>query len=43
MFGVKSKEDAEKKMETDGWSWEWLENGDCKTISRILPAVRVSN
>jgi hypothetical protein len=41
MFGVKSKEEAEKHMQNDGWQWEWLENGDCKTISKILPAVRV--
>lgn len=43
MFHVDSREKAEIEMKKDGWSWEWMDNGDCKTISTTLPAVRTSS
>ena len=43
MYNVTSKEDAEKEMAKQGTSWQWLENGDCRVISSVLPAVRVSS
>ena len=39
MFNVKNKEEAEAKMKNDGWEWEWLEGGDCRTFSKTLPAI----
>lgn len=30
-------------MEKQGSSWEWLDNGDCRIISSVLPAIRVSS
>ena len=26
-------------MKNNGWSWEWFENGDCKTVTNVIPAV----
>jgi hypothetical protein len=34
-------EDAEEKLRALGSTWEWLENGDLKTITAVLPAIRV--
>mmetsp|Transcript_12775 Transcript_12775/g.16539 ORF Transcript_12775/g.16539 Transcript_12775/m.16539 type:complete len:735 (+) Transcript_12775:69-2273(+) len=42
MFNVSTREEAEVEMKKDDWSWEWMPNGDCKTISTTLPAVRVT-
>eukprot|EP00511_Aplanochytrium_stocchinoi_P002594 CAMPEP_0204830648 /NCGR_PEP_ID=MMETSP1346-20131115/9039_1 /ASSEMBLY_ACC=CAM_ASM_000771 /TAXON_ID=215587 /ORGANISM="Aplanochytrium stocchinoi, Strain GSBS06" /LENGTH=701 /DNA_ID=CAMNT_0051961101 /DNA_START=131 /DNA_END=2236 /DNA_ORIENTATION=+ len=42
MFKANSREEAEKEMAKDGWNWEWQPNGDCKTISKCLPAVRTT-
>eukprot|EP00929_Paragymnodinium_shiwhaense_P014771 TRINITY_DN122732_c0_g1_i1.p1 TRINITY_DN122732_c0_g1~~TRINITY_DN122732_c0_g1_i1.p1 ORF type:complete len:715 (+),score=198.73 TRINITY_DN122732_c0_g1_i1:75-2219(+) len=39
-FQVKTKDKAEEVMRSLDMSWEWYGNGDCKTISKILPAVR---
>lgn len=30
-------------MAKQGTTWEWLPNGDCRVISSVLPAVRVSS
>ena len=38
MFNVHTKEEAEEAMKKNEFTWEWLEHGDCKTISKILPA-----
>lgn len=32
--------DAEKKMKELGTDWEWLENGNLKTITATVPAIR---
>lgn len=40
MFQVNSRADAEQVMAAEGWQWEWLDNGDCKTITKTLPAIR---
>lgn len=46
MFKVTSREEAEKKMIEQHYDWEWiqLDDGtyDCKIISKLLPAIRVS-
>lgn len=42
-FLTDSKEEAEKKLEALGSTWEWLENGDLKTITATLPAIRVDS
>jgi hypothetical protein len=43
MFHVKTKEDAEAEMTKLRYTWEWLDNGECKVITEALPAVRVSS
>jgi len=30
-------------MKAQSWTWEWMENGNCKTISTTLPAVITSS
>ncbi len=30
-------------MAKHGNTWEWFENGDCRVISAVLPAIRVSS
>ncbi|SBS37733.1 Taurine catabolism dioxygenase TauD, TfdA family [Marinomonas spartinae] len=39
-FNVKTREQAEEKMREAGMSWEWLENGNLKTETAILKAIR---
>ena len=41
MFHVKTKEAAEEEMKKQNYTWEWLDNGECRVISQKLPAVRV--
>jgi hypothetical protein len=36
-------EEAEEKLRSLGSSWEWLENGDLKTITAVLPAIRIDS
>ena len=44
MFHVKTKENAEVEMQKQGFEWEWDDaTGNCKVISKVLPAVRVSS
>lgn len=40
-FLTESKEEAEKKLLELGSSFEWLANGDLKTVTAVLPAVRL--
>ena len=40
-YQTRVKEVAENEMRKDGVEWEWLPNGDLKTISKRLEAVRV--
>ena len=40
-FQTDIKEEAEAKMRQAGMSWEWLENGDVRTETAVLPAIRV--
>lgn len=39
-FLVNTKEEAEAKMREAGMSWEWLENGNVRTETKVLPAIR---
>ncbi|NVK01312.1 MAG: TauD/TfdA family dioxygenase [Oceanospirillaceae bacterium] len=39
-FQVETKEQAEEAMRAAGMDWEWLENGDVRTYTAVLPAVR---
>uniref|UniRef100_A0A0G4H0Q4 TauD/TfdA-like domain-containing protein n=1 Tax=Chromera velia CCMP2878 TaxID=1169474 RepID=A0A0G4H0Q4_9ALVE len=39
-FKVETREEAEERMKADGYEWEWLPNGDLKTITKPLPAVK---
>lgn len=39
-FLCDSKEEAEEALRKLGSTWEWLENGDLKTITAILPAIK---
>ena len=44
MFHVKTREEAEVEMVKQGFIWEWnAATGNCKVISKTLPAVRVSS
>ena len=40
-FLTESKEEAENELTKLGSTFEWLENGDLKTVTSVLPAVRV--
>lgn len=40
-YQTRVKEVAEQEMAKDGVEWEWLPNGDLKTVSKRLEAVRV--
>lgn len=39
-FQVQSREEAEQVMRDSGMSWEWLEEGNLRTQTKILPAVQ---
>jgi len=39
-FQVATREEAESAMRDAGMEWEWLENGDVRTYTKVLPAVR---
>lgn len=36
-------EEAEEKLRALGSTWEWLENGDLKTVTAVLPAIRIDS
>lgn len=40
---AQTHEQAEAEMAKQGTTCEWLPNGDCKTVTQTLPAVRVSS
>mmetsp|Transcript_36827 Transcript_36827/g.95372 ORF Transcript_36827/g.95372 Transcript_36827/m.95372 type:complete len:675 (-) Transcript_36827:23-2047(-) len=40
-FLVQTKEEVEAKMKELGTEWEWMENGNLKTITKVVPAVRL--
>lgn len=40
-FQTNSKEEAEEKMKQAGMSWTWFENGNVRTETAVLPAVRL--
>ncbi len=46
MYKVETREEAEIKMKEQGYDFEWVavDDGtfDCKVISKLLPAIRVS-
>lgn len=42
-FNVSTKEEAEVEAAKQGSTLEWRENGDCRVVSQMLPAVRVSS
>lgn len=37
---TETPEGAEDKLRSLGGSWEWLDNGDLKTITGVLPAIK---
>lgn len=39
-FQVQTREEAEQVMREAGMYWEWQANGDCKTYTNVLPAIR---
>jgi len=39
-YDVKTREEAEAVMRSQGTSAEWLANGDCRTVTTALPALR---
>ncbi|MHA7879731.1 MAG: TauD/TfdA family dioxygenase [Saccharospirillum sp.] len=39
-FQVTTRDDAERVMREAGMEWEWLDNGNLKTITRVLPAIQ---
>ena len=43
MFHKQTREEAEQVMKASENTWEWLEDGCCKVISPVLPAVRVGS
>ena len=43
MYNCSTKEEAEAEAAKQGSTLEWQENGDCRVVSSILPAVRVSS
>lgn len=40
-YNVSTRTEAEAAMRAHGTSFEWLPNGDCRTITTALPALRV--
>eukprot|EP00408_Alexandrium_pacificum_P047465 CAMPEP_0171253162 /NCGR_PEP_ID=MMETSP0790-20130122/51559_1 /TAXON_ID=2925 /ORGANISM="Alexandrium catenella, Strain OF101" /LENGTH=246 /DNA_ID=CAMNT_0011720975 /DNA_START=14 /DNA_END=751 /DNA_ORIENTATION=+ len=40
-YNVSTREEAEEAMLRQGTSFEWLPNGDCRTTTAVLPALRV--
>lgn len=42
-FLTDSKEGAEKELISLGSTWEWLDNGNLKTTTSVLPGVRFDN
>eukprot|EP01040_Poterioochromonas_malhamensis_P005830 gene5830-6270_t len=40
-FLCNTREEAEVALQKLGSSWEWLSNGDLKTVTALLPAVKV--
>lgn len=42
-FQCQTKEEAEVKAKEQGSTLEWMENDDCRIVSQVLPAVRVSS
>jgi hypothetical protein len=43
MFHVETREAAEAEMQKQGFTWEWLEDGNCRVSSKTLPAVRAGS
>lgn len=39
-FQCETREEAEKAMEKIGTTWEWLDDGNLRTISAVVPAIR---
>ena len=39
-FNVDNKDDAEAKMRELGTVWEWVEGGNLRTTTSIVPAIR---
>lgn len=42
-YNCLSKEEAEEQLRALGSEWEWMPNGDLKTITAIVPAIRVDH
>jgi hypothetical protein len=42
-YNTTKKEEVEKKLKASGYQWEWLPNGNLKTISPILQAIKTDD
>ena len=42
-YRVQTREEAQIKAAEQGSTIEWLENGDCRIVTKALPAVRTSS
>eukprot|EP00949_MAST-11_sp_MAST-11-sp1_P004592 g4592.t1 len=42
-FQVETREEAEAAMRKLGTTWEWLENGDVRTVTAAVPAIRTDS
>ena len=42
MYNVQTREEAEAKAAEQGSTLEWLDGGDCRITSQVLPAVRTA-
>jgi len=42
-YDVKTREEAEKVMGSQGTTCEWQANGDCRTITTVLPGLRADD
>ena len=43
MYNCSTKQEAETEAAKQGSTLEWLDNGDCRVVTQMLPAVRVSS
>ena len=41
-FNATTQKEAEAEMTKIGTTWEWLENGDCRTTTAVVPAIKTN-
>merc|ERR1719401_3134538 len=42
-YNAATRQEAEVAMRAQGTSFEWLPNGDCRTVTAALPALRTDS